>query len=173
MANKDVDCRSSIGPMVNCHCGRNRHLLSLSGPTQSILFGSRTQRQEDPKTQKCVEGHRRPFFSLIVSQSLSPSFLFERIAERSAGILPAWRGGRDAHAPFYCCPQRSAGILPAWSRDGSATLQCCEGGTDFPVRDSTGWKTRSPFCSAKFQVSSFKFQHITPAYFFVFLVKSV
>jgi hypothetical protein len=21
--------------------------------------------------------------------------------------------GRDAHAPFYCCPQRSAGILPA------------------------------------------------------------
>jgi hypothetical protein len=52
-------------------------------------------------------------------------------------------------------------------------LQCCYRGTDFPVRDSTGWKTRSPLFAAKFQVSSFKFPHSTPAYFFVFLVKSV
>jgi hypothetical protein len=48
--------------------------------------------------------------------------------------------------------ERSAGILPAWSRDGSATLQCCYRGTDFPVRDLTGWKTRSHFVAARSQI---------------------
>ena len=41
--------------------------------------------------------------------------------------------------------------LPLVSTRGSVHHK----GTDFPVRASTGWKTRSPLCAAKFQVSSF------------------
>ncbi len=56
--------------------------------------------------------------------------------------------GRDAHAPFCCCPQRSAGILPAGA--GTAPPPYCPGayrGTDkngSPL--SCGRDAHAPFC---------------------------
>ena len=44
--------------------------------------------------------------------------------------------GRDAHAPFYCCPQRSAGILPAGA--GTAPPPYWPGSADVRVGKNGG-----------------------------------
>ncbi len=44
--------------------------------------------------------------------------------------------GRDAHAPFFCCPQRSAGILPAGAE--TAPPPYCPGSADVLVGKKYG-----------------------------------